>query len=302
MSLQRGLSALCAFAMVMSIALTGAGHAHAVTVPAADTGSGMQVGGFFVQPGVELLKRFGIIQGDPDGNMRLGETITRGEIAKVIVVAMGQESAALLAAAEPPAFPDVADHWARGYIAVARKLGVAGGYDDNTFRPRSPVTNAEVLTMLLRATGLQPTGPWPDSYLNAARGARVLVPSLDETLLPAQLATRGVVFLMAERTFTTVKDAWGTNLLQRVFGYAPPQVDVTLLGAAGGVTMEPKVIVVGRAERAVMVQVNGAPVWPNNGEFRLEVPLLLGRNEIFVLATDHLGNTARQVVVVERQL
>lgn len=37
--------------------------------------------------------------------------------------------------------------WSRGYIAKANELGVAGGYSDNTFRPKNNITRAEAFTI-----------------------------------------------------------------------------------------------------------------------------------------------------------
>lgn len=261
----------------------------------------LQLGGYFVQPGVDLLKRFGIIAGDPGGDMRLGATITRGEMAKVVVAAMGQEPFALLALSGEPAFSDTADHWARGYIAVARTLGVAGGYEDRTFRPGNPVSNAEAVTMLLRAAGLRPQGAWPDSYLSAARSAQVLVPAIERELPPHLPATRGAVFLLAERAFSQVADAQGKSLLERVFGQPPLKLELTVLGAKDGVTTDSMVTVAGEAPDAVLAQVNGIPAWVTDGRFAVEIGLQPGVNEIWVVAVDQMGLRTEQRLTVERK-
>ncbi len=49
-------------------------------------------------------------------------------------------------------FPDVpADHYARAAIADCAGKGIVSGYDDGTFKPGNPVTNAQFAVMLSRA-------------------------------------------------------------------------------------------------------------------------------------------------------
>lgn len=265
---------------------------------------GLQVGGYYIQPAVDTLKRFGIVTGDPDGRMRLHDTITRAELAKVVVTALGQGDAAARAMESPPAFPDVKDHWARGHVHVARQLGIIGGYQDGTFRPASPVTNAEALTMLLRAAGLKPNGPWPQSYLEAARSGGVLTDPLTAKL-PANLqATRGAVFLLADRSFTLLPDATGKAVFQRVFGQAAPTLQLTVKasGAELGVTPLPEVSLIITAPGALLVQVNGRPAVPGQAGFAAKVALDHGRNEILVLAVDEFGNRTTQQMTILRSV
>ncbi len=256
-----------------------------------------QVGGIYVQPAVDLLRRLGIVHGDPDGSMRLFDTITRAELTKVVVVAMGLEEMARQERSAPPAFADVEGHWARGHIAVAKKLGITGGYGDGTFRPDNPVTNAEAITFLLRAAGLRPQGPWPDAYLNAARDAGVLTEAMAADLPPGEQARRGAVFLLAERAFTRIVDEQGRTLLQRVHGRTELRLAVT----APKLTDKRLVEVEGTVVGATLVLVNGTPVWPEDGRFTARLALEPGPNHVHVLATDDLGNTVREVLVIERR-
>lgn len=296
------INRLIAAACICGLVAAGSEAAAAPAAPATPVGNGpAAVGGLFVQPSIDLLRRLGVISGDPGGNMRLGDTITRAELAKIVVAAAGQGDAALRAQAETPSFPDIKGHWARGYVAVARRLGIAGGYADGTFRPGNPVTNAEALTMLLRTAGIQPTGAWPAAYLDAARRAGVLTPALEQALPVTAPALRGVVFLLAERVFTQMEDKDGRNLLQRVYDPAAPRLTVSLENVQGGVTAAADVSLAIQAPGAVMIQVNGRAAWFKDGAFRYRLPLARGQNEIYVLAADEMGNTAFQRLQVERR-
>jgi hypothetical protein len=227
--------------------------------------------------------------------------MNRAELIKVVITAMGQGGAAAQAATEPAPFPDVAGHWAKGYIAVAKRLGIASGYSDGTFRPANPVTHAEAITLLLRAAGLKPQGPWPEAVLQAARTHGVLSGDLERVLPPGEVATRAAVFLLAERAFTGIRDAQGRNLLQRTFG--GPGLTLSIIGPTGNpaVTSAASVIVTGTAPGAVAVRVGQQVVAPVGGRFTATVPLDPGRNELVILAADDLGRVVQQRLVIERK-
>lgn len=275
------------------------------SAPAAPRASeaGAQVGGYYVQPAVDQLRRLGIITGDPDGRMRLHDTITRAELAKVAVAAMGEEAAAQRAMSGPPAFPDVKDHWARGYVAVARRLGITGGYEDGTFRPANPVTHAEAITMLLRAAGLKPAGPWPQAYLDAARGSGVLTEPLAQAVPPMQPATRGAVFLLAERSFTLVTDGSGRSLIQRVFAERGEsgKIGIYAWGAESGSTTQAEVTLTISSPGAVMAAVNGRPAWPAGNVFAIKVPLQMGANELYIVTVDQHGTRLTERFTLTRR-
>lgn len=289
------------FALLLTLLLASA---SGPAVSATPSEVGLQVGGYYVQPAVDALKRFGIVSGDPDGRMRLHDTITRAELAKVVVTALGQSDAASRAMESPPAFPDVKGHWARGHVHVAKQLGIIGGYQDGTFRPASPVTNAEALTMLLRAAGQRPVGPWPQSYLDAARDGGVLTDPLLAALPAQKQATRAAVFVLAERSFTLIADASGKAVFQRVFGQAapPPRLTVKATGAELGVTEQAEVSLTITAPGALLVQVNGRPAVPGATGYSAKVTLAHGRNEILVLAVDEFGNRSTQQMTILRSV
>jgi len=108
---------------------------------------------------VVLLDR-GIVSGYPDGTYRPGNTITRAEMAVILLKLMQGANYAPPPAA--PTFTDTGGHWAVNWIESAKAAGVIGGYPDGSYRPENQVTRAEMAVMIVRAThGKNYTPPNP---------------------------------------------------------------------------------------------------------------------------------------------
>ena len=86
---------------------------------------------------------------DTDQPFRPSDPITRGEMAEILVRALGLKGAAKLAeSASTLPFTDVAE--GRGYIAVAYAIGMTKGTSDTTFSPDATATRAQAAAMLVR--------------------------------------------------------------------------------------------------------------------------------------------------------
>jgi hypothetical protein len=71
------------------------------------------------------------------------------------------------------AFPDTKNHWARNTIDWAERINIVKGYEDGSFKPDNHVSEAEFLTMLIRAYAGSPAtiqrgGHWADQFYNIA--------------------------------------------------------------------------------------------------------------------------------------
>jgi adhesin/invasin len=166
---------------------------------------------------VTYLNRLGVVEGRPLGFFPL-EPITRAEATKIVVEILGRGDLAELIIGAP-SFIDVAgSHWASGYIAVARNLGIVNGYPDGMFRPEGLVTYAEYAKMLVEAAGLKPTSgyAWPLNYIDPATQAGMLV----GTVFAANAsAIRGDCAIMTATTVRSVRNPiTGVTLGQSVFG------------------------------------------------------------------------------------
>lgn len=115
---------------------------------------------------------FNIMNGDPDGNFRLSDNITRAEFSKVGVAASKYKDYVAPNAYISP-FKDVKyTHWAAPYVKVALDNGIMAGYEDGSFRPDKNVTIEEVITVYMRLLGYTDEEfgvSWPYGQISAAK-------------------------------------------------------------------------------------------------------------------------------------
>lgn len=118
---------------------------------------------------VNDLINLGIVEGDPGGNLRLDDTLSRAEFAKISCLMLGLGANV----SQESTFSDVeSDHWASGYIATVGKCGIVNGYGDGTFRPDKNVSYSEAVKMIVSALGYTPMaevrGGYPAGYITVA--------------------------------------------------------------------------------------------------------------------------------------
>ncbi len=121
---------------------------------------------------VTLLSKLGIINGYEDGTFLPDNTITRAEIAKVLVCALNATEQAEGAKADN-IFTDVpASHWAAGYVNYAANMGIINGRGNGIYDPEAPVTYEEAVKLIVAMLGYTPVanvkGGYPTGYLYAA--------------------------------------------------------------------------------------------------------------------------------------
>lgn len=115
------------------------------------------------------LANLSIMTGDPNGDLRLNDTITRAEAIKMICAAGNIDTSII----ETNAFPDVPEnHWAYSYIAAAKASGLVAGDENGNFNPENNVTNEEIVKMLDCLLGYEPMayrlGGYPAGYTAVA--------------------------------------------------------------------------------------------------------------------------------------
>ncbi|MEW8976933.1 MAG: S-layer homology domain-containing protein [Symbiobacterium sp.] len=244
---------------------------------------------------VTLLQEYGIVLGDPDGNLRLGDPLTRAQAAAIFVRAYGMaDLAPLLRDAVP--FPDAVGHWGAGEIALAHRMGLMRGDPSGLFRPNDRITYAEVLTVLLRMVEQEPS-PWnPDVILDRSRALAIAPAGVGAR----DYAVRGKIFWSLANTLVNVPLRDAPNLLRKHIDQEPPELYVNPVTTP---TADTRVTVTGTAVGAYQVLVNGerASYNPETKEFSHSVSLDLGVNKVTVQAVDRAGNTATDTVTVERR-
>lgn len=115
-------------------------------------------------PYVGYLEKYGVVAGYEDNRFCPERTISRAEF-----VAMTVRFYALFDTVEKNGdgeapYTDVTrEHWAYGDIVYANRVGWINGYEDGTFRSENPISRAEVVAIVNRATGrTADTANWSD--------------------------------------------------------------------------------------------------------------------------------------------
>ncbi|MDY5626446.1 MAG: S-layer homology domain-containing protein [Clostridia bacterium] len=134
---------------------------------------------------IEKLYKDGIVDGylaeDGTRSFKPLDTITRGEFAKLLVVAKIKNLAADLKATSS-GFADVDSDptvsWTIPYIDYAVKASIVNGYEDGTFRAKNTVSYAEAVKMIVCSMGyasvIEKTEPWYDGYIKVAQQIGIL--------------------------------------------------------------------------------------------------------------------------------
>jgi hypothetical protein len=99
---------------------------------------------------IETAKIHGVINGYKNGRFRPNESITRAEVAKMIVAAAQFSKTKN----EDIPYKDVSgSFWASDSIVTAKANNIISGYKDGTFRPTCNATRAEAAKMIFALTG-----------------------------------------------------------------------------------------------------------------------------------------------------
>ncbi len=144
---------------------------------------------------VSVLMELGVISGYPDGSYKPAGIVTRGEMAKIIICALGLEDYA----AGRSSFSDMAGHWSDKYVAYAVSLGIINGYPDNTFKADNTVSYDEAAKMLVAALGYTEeslVGAWPANWVTKAKVLGIL----DGISAGSAGANRGDIAIMTYQT------------------------------------------------------------------------------------------------------
>ena len=120
---------------------------------------------------VNVLDALGVIDGYEEGTYKPEKVVTRAEMAKLIITALGMES---YATATKSSYSDMANaQWAIPVVEYATNLGIIEGVGGGRFSPGNPVTYEQAATMIVRAIGFttdcnEMNGTWPAIYVQKA--------------------------------------------------------------------------------------------------------------------------------------
>lgn len=152
---------------------------------------------------------------DEDGDFDPEAFVTRGEMAQIITILLNGGADPVFLSDYIPAFTDIEEHWAGGYITYCANLGIVSGLGDGTFDPDRTISRMEAAKMLLCALGYDAEvegmvgAGWAVSSDVYATKAGVYTEFVDE--IPQDTLTREQVAFLVSNTLQSQCVTYGTN-------------------------------------------------------------------------------------------
>ena len=172
--MKKVLSFVLSIAMVVCLMPTMAFAATTSASQAAAAYSDTQ--GTACEGAVNVLTALKVVDGFTDGTYKPEQTVTRAQMAKLIVTALG---VADYATAKTSKFVDMgAATWAIPYVEYAANLNIVNGVGNGKFNPNGLVTYEQAATMIVRALGYtdqckEMNGTWPAIYIQKAMALNI---------------------------------------------------------------------------------------------------------------------------------
>ncbi len=121
----------------------------------------------YYQNALKVVTALGIIEGYEDGSVKPESTVTRAEMATIVLRMLAQANASKY----QNVFTDLtSDHWAADTIQTAVELGILDGMGDGTFVPDGNVKYEQVIKMIVCAmnygTDAENAGGYPQGYIS----------------------------------------------------------------------------------------------------------------------------------------
>ena len=191
--MKKVLSIVLSIAMVVCLAPT---MAFAATTSAQSDAAYSDITGKPCEGAVNVLSALGVVDGFTDGTYKPEQTVTRAQMAKLVVTALG---VADYATAKVSKYTDMgAATWAIPYVEYASNLNIVNGVGNGKFNPNALVTYEQAVTMIVRALGYtdqckEMNGTWPAIYVQKAMALNIFE---DVVNGGANGATRGDIAIM----------------------------------------------------------------------------------------------------------
>jgi len=116
----------------------------------------------------EELSKYEIIKGDPDGNLRLDDNLTRAEAVTLMVRLYGF-TPETSDAAPANRFSDMENHWACNAAMIAKGLRIVDKENGEAFNPEENINSEEFIEMVICLLGYKEAaeqqGGKPHGYL-----------------------------------------------------------------------------------------------------------------------------------------
>ena len=172
--------------------------------------SDVQITDYFYES-VRYLYCAGVISGYSDGTFRPGNNTTRGQLSKIVVLALGWS----VVCPTNGHFSDVpVGSTFFCFVETAFSHGIISGYNDGTFRPSNNVTRAQLCKIVVLAMGWTllcptsahfsdvPVGSTFFCFVETAFSHGIISGYNDSTFRPGNNATRGQICKIVFRAIT----------------------------------------------------------------------------------------------------
>lgn len=169
----------------------------------------------FYESVMDLASR-GIVKGFEDGTFKPSQSVTRGQMAKVLALTLELD----IENVKNPGFKDLpTTHQYYGPIAALVEAGIVDGYDDKTFKPGNPITRAHMAKMLQLGFNLEEekfgNSPFTDvkathwyaDHVQALVANQITTGTTPTTFSPNAYVTRGQMASFIVRSEVAVADA-----------------------------------------------------------------------------------------------
>ena len=166
--------------------------------------------GFWAKSPIEFMATLGVMNGYFDGKFRPDDTVSRAELATMLVKLKKLD----VNDATSDPFPDVSkDSWAARYVKAVSSMNLMGNYPDGTFKPEKKVTKVEGIVILSRFTEAAEPGPlkkdpfvdvsqkhWAAKNITAAQNYGLLDYLIGKKFEPDKELTRAEVAELLSKT------------------------------------------------------------------------------------------------------
>ncbi len=167
---------------------------------------------------INQLTELGAISGFPDGTFKPGESLTRGQAAKIIAQVLNLDGAT----ATDPSFSDVPkSHQYYNAIAALAEADIIGGYEDNTFKVSETITRGQLAKVLAQAFELKTKDNSELPFTDVTESYKPFVKALYDN---------GIATGTSENTFSLNKPVTrgqAVNLITRALNFVPDQAPDT---------------------------------------------------------------------------
>ena len=146
--MKKVLSIVLSIAMVVCLAPT---MAFAATTSAQADAAYSDIAGTSCEGAVNVLSALKVVDGFTDGTFKPEQTVTRAQMAKLVVTALG---VADYATAKTSKYTDMGNAaWAIPYVEYASNLNIVNGVGNNKFDPDAKITREQLAAVLYRYAG-----------------------------------------------------------------------------------------------------------------------------------------------------